>query len=309
MKQRLLALLAVLVLALTVGFAAGCDDDDDDDGGGGAPSQDLTATPDINVAEDPDIAAAVPDAVKSDGKLTVATDATYPPDEFIAEDGKTIIGMSADLAKALGQVMGLEAEMQNAPFDSIIPGLAANKYDISISSFTDTKEREATVDFVTYLTAGTTFYVASDGGPDIQTLDDLCGHSVAAEKGTTQVDDATEQDKKCTDAGDEGVEVQALPDQNAANLAVTSGRAEVGMADTPVAIDITQRSEGALEVSGDSYNVEPYGIAIPKDNGMAQPTLDAVKVLIDDGTYGKILEYWDLEGGAIDDPVINGAIS
>ena len=58
--------------------------------------------------------------------------------------------MDADLAKALGQVMGLKADVQNVTFDSIIPGLAAGKYDLGMSSFTDTKEREATVDFVTY---------------------------------------------------------------------------------------------------------------------------------------------------------------
>ena len=84
----------------------------------------------------------------------MAADATYPPDEFIASDGKTVIGMDADLAKAIAELMGLKATVQNATFDSIIPGLAAGKYDLGMSSFTDTKEREKTVDFVTYLTAG-----------------------------------------------------------------------------------------------------------------------------------------------------------
>ena len=59
---------------------------------------------------------------------------------------------------ALAQALGLKAKVVNATFDSIIPGLAAHKYDLGMSSFTDTKEREKTVDFVTYFSAGTSFY-------------------------------------------------------------------------------------------------------------------------------------------------------
>ena len=128
----------------------------------------------------------MPSSVKSSGTLSVAADATYAPNEFIAEDGKTVIGMDADLAKAIAQAMGLQAEVKNATFDSIIPGLAANKYDLGMSSFTITKEREKTVDFVSYAIAGTSFFVNADGGPDIQSLADLCGQKVAAERGTTQ---------------------------------------------------------------------------------------------------------------------------
>ena len=70
-----------------------------------------------------------------------------------------------------------------------------------MSSFTDTKEREKTVDFVTYFSAGTSFYVKAQGGPTITSLADLCGKTVAVEKGTTQADDATAQNAKCKTAG------------------------------------------------------------------------------------------------------------
>ena len=171
-------------------------------------------------AVDKQVAAQVPAAVKSKGTLTVAADASYPPNEFIGSDGKTVEGMDADLAKALTGVMGLKANVVNATFDGIIPGLASKKYDLGMSSFTDTKEREKTVDFVTYLSAGTSFYVKAQGGPTINTLADLCGHKVAAEKGTTQATDAAAQGKKCTAAGKPGVTVSVFPDQNGANLAL-----------------------------------------------------------------------------------------
>ena len=305
MRLRISATLAVLAITA---IGAGCGSSNDNTSSTSA-SAAKTATPGINVPVDPTIAAAVPADIKSGGTVTVAADATYAPDEFIAPDGKTVIGADADLAKAIGQVMGLKAEVQDAPFDSIIPGIDAGKYNLGMSSFTDTKEREKVVDFVTYLTAGTSFFVSADNGPDIASLDALCGHSVAVEKGTTQQEDATAQNEKCTKAGNGGVDVQVYPDQTEVNLTVVSGRAEVGMADSPVADYAVVQSDGKLKLTGGSYANEPYGIAMAKDSGMQQPVLDAVKAIMADGTYDKILEYWGLKDGAIDNPVIDGAVS
>ena len=147
----------LLLVALIAVLAAGCGDD----------STSGSATTGA-VTVDETIAAAVPAAIKSKGTLTIASDGTYPPNEFIGADGKTVEGMDPDLAKALGEVMGLKVKVVVTTFDGIIPGLAAGKYDLGMSSFTDTKEREKVVDFVTYFEAGTAFYVKTDGGPDDQ---------------------------------------------------------------------------------------------------------------------------------------------
>ena len=255
------------------------------------------------------LAAEVPAAVKSKGTLTVAADASYAPNEFIGGNGKTVEGMDADLAKALATTLGLKANVVNATFDSIIPGLAANKYDLGMSSFTDTKEREKTVDFVTYFSAGTSFYEKASGGPPITDLSSLCGLTVAVEKGTTQQDDSTAQSKKCTSAGKKPVKVLTFPDQNGANLAITSGRAQVGMADSPVADYQVKQSNAQFKTVGTPYGTAPYGIAIPKNNGMAKPVLDALKQLMSNGQYKSILTKWGIADGAITNPVINGAIS
>jgi polar amino acid transport system substrate-binding protein len=255
------------------------------------------------------IAAQVPGSVKANGTLTVAADATYAPNEFIGTDGHTVVGLDADLAKALGQVLGLKVNVINATFATIIPGLASGKYDLGISSFTDTKEREKTVDFVTYFVAGTSFYVKSDGGPDIGSLADLCGRTVAVEQGTTQQADAQAQAEKCKSAGKPGMTVQVFNDQNAVNLALSSGRAQVAMADSPVAAYQVKQSNGTFKVTGSPYGTAPYGIAIPKNNGMADPMLAAVKHLMSDGTYTKILGKWGVQGGGISNPAINAAIS
>jgi polar amino acid transport system substrate-binding protein len=267
-----------------------------------------TSSTSTSSSADAKVAALVPAAVKSKGTLRVAADATYAPNEFVGPDGKAVVGMDADLAKALAKTMGLKAKVVNATFDGIIPGLAASKYDLGMSSFTDTKEREQTVDFVTYFSAGTSFYVKSDG-PAINTLDDLCGRKVAVEKGTTQADDATAQSKKCKTAGKGAVTVLVFPDQNGANLALSSGRGDVGMADSPPAAYQVKQSNGAFKLSGKPYGTAPYGIAIPKDSGLAKPVLAALQALMADGTYKTILEKWGVASGAITNPAINGATS
>jgi polar amino acid transport system substrate-binding protein len=305
MRSRLTALIAVIAFAaVTVAAGCGSSNDENNTGGGGT----LTAAS-FSVQTDPSIAGQVPADIKSSGQLTVAADATYAPDEFIASDGKTVIGMDADLAKAMADLMGLKATVSNQPFDSIIPGLAAGKYDLGMSSFTDTKDREKTVDFVTYATAGESFFVSADGGPTINSIDDLCGLKVGAEKGTTEADDATAQSKKCTDAGKPAVSVSTFPDENGVNLALSSGRVDAGFADTPVADYAVKQSDGKFKLSpAPSIANAPYGIAMAKDSGLQQPVLAAIKALMADGTYKDILDYWGLQSIAISNPTINGAI-
>ena len=255
------------------------------------------------------IAAQVPATIRAKGTLTVAADATYAPNEFIGSDGHTVVGWDADLGQALGQVLGLKVSMVNATFDTIIPSLVSGKYHLGMSSFTDTKARQLTVDFVTYFVAGTSFYVKASGGPSITSLAELCGHKVAVEKGTTQQADTQAQAVKCKSAGKADLTVEIFNDQNAVNLALSSGRADVAMADSPVAAYQVKQSNDTFTLSGPPYGTAPYGIAIPKNSGMAQPVLAALKQLMSDGTYTKIIDKWGVQGGAISNPTINGATS
>jgi polar amino acid transport system substrate-binding protein len=304
MKMKSLRLAGVLATsALAATSLAACGSDDDSSSSSTAAATPAATTTTAAPAID------VPAAIKSKGTLVVAADASYAPNEFIGDDGKTVEGADVDLADAIGKALGLKVEVRNAGFDSIIPGLAAKKFDLGMSSFTDTKEREATVDFVTYFSAGTSFYTKASGGTDVTGLDDLCGKKVAVEKGTTQADDVTAQSKKCKSAGKPAVSLATFPDQNGANLAIQSGRAQIGMADSPVAAYQVKQANGQFKLVGTPYGTAPYGIAIPKDSGLADPVLAAVKQLISDGQYKTILTKWGIEDGAIDSPVINGATS
>ncbi|MCW3033633.1 MAG: extracellular solute-binding protein family 3 [Solirubrobacterales bacterium] len=255
------------------------------------------------------IAAQVPAAVKSKGTLTVAAEAEYAPNEFIAPDGHTLIGMDPDLVSAVAEVMGLKAKFVNANFETIIPGLAAGRYDLGASSFTDTKEREKTVDFVDYYKAGISFYAKSSANPGVTELKDICGKTVGVEKGTVEQEESEAQSKKCGKEGKKSVTVLSFSGQNAVNLAIASGRAEVGLADSPVVDYQIKKSGGQFKLVGKTYAFAPYGLAIPKTSGMTKPILAALKELIANGKYKAILEKWGIQSGAITEPTINGAIS
>jgi polar amino acid transport system substrate-binding protein len=253
-------------------------------------------------------AAEVPAAVKSKGTLTIASDASYAPNEFIGPDGHTVVGMDADLAKALGAQLGLKTTVVNAKFDTIILGLTSGKYDLGMSSFTDTKAREKQVNFADYFSAGTSFYGKAAGAPPVTGLASICGLKVGVESGTTEQTDAAGQSKKCTAAGKPAVTVLVFPDQNGANLALSSGRAQIVMADSPVAAYAVKQSNGRFKTIGQTYGTAPYGIAVPKSDGtLDQAIVDGLKALVAGGQYETILQKWGVQAGGDKSPALNGA--
>jgi polar amino acid transport system substrate-binding protein len=300
---------SVGLIVLALGAASACGSSSSGGGSGGQtvqPGSSPSAAAGVNSAA----AALVPASIKSKGSITVAADASYAPNEFLASNGTTVVGMDADLAQAIGSELGLKVSVKNATFNAIIPGLHNGRFDLGMSSFTDTKAREKIVNFVTYFSAGTSFYTKASGGPAVTGLASLCGLKVAVESGTTQEADDKAQGSKCTGAGKKTVTVLSYNTQSQANLALSAGRADVAMADSPVAAYQVKTSHGAFKLAGTPYGTAPYGIAIPKAAGsMDKAVLAAVKDLISNGTYTKILTHWGIQSGAITDPVINGAIS
>lgn len=298
---------AVALAAVALAVATAC--------GGGKKTTSTTSTTATTsiptVAANPAVEKLVPAAVKSKGTLTVAMDASYPPDEFIASNGHTVVGMDADLSNAVVAVMGLKATLANATFDTIIPGLQAGKYDIGASSFTDNKKREKVVDFVDYFTAGEAFFTRTNGGTSVTGLSDLCGKSVSVESGTTEETDAKTQSGLCTKAGKSKVNLLVFPSQTAANLALSSGRAQVGFADSTVVDYQVKQSNGTFKLVGPTFGTAPYGLALPKSAGLTKAVQAGLKVLVSDGTYKSILTKWGIENGAISASAmkINGATS
>jgi len=252
------------------------------------------------------IAATVPSAVRSGGTLTIAMDGNYAPDEFLAPGSSTLIGMDPDLSTAIAQTMGLKPKLVNISFDSILAGIAAGKYDMGASSITDTQAHQKVVDFVDYFIAGQAFYVKTGSSMTFDGIVSLCGHSVAVLGGTTEESSAKIQAAKCVASGKGKVSVLAFSTQGKASTAVSTGRADVGLADSQITGYLVSASKGVFQNSGSSFALAPYGLALPKGNGMAAPVKAAVDALIADGVYGQILTKWGVQSGAIPVASING---
>ena len=306
-KLAAAALSATVLLSVA---ACGTTDTGDSDstasGSDGSSSSSTQGYDTSGIEKDDDIAALLPDSVTSDGKLTVGTDTSYAPAEFLAEDGKTPVGFDVDLSKAIAAIFGLDEETVSSTFDGILPAVGS-KYDIGISSFTVTAERLQAVDFVTYFKAGSTF-VVQKGNPDNVDTSDLCGATVAVQTGTTQEEEVNDDNSKCKSAGKDAIEVQSFKQQTDVTTAVASGKASVFYADTPVAGYAVKQTGDTLQALGDDVGVAPEAVAIKKgDSDTAEAVQKAVQKLIDDGTYGKILSTWGVSSGAIDKSEINPA--
>ena len=257
-----------------------------------------------SIQKDDEIAALLPDSVAGDGTLTVGTDTSYAPAEFLAEDGKTPVGFDVDLSKALAAVFGLKENTVSSTFDSIIPSVGS-KYDIGISSFTVTKERLEAVDFVSHFNAGSAWAVKK-GNPNKVDTSDLCGKKVAVQTATMQETEANKIAKQCEADGKDKFEVISSKLQTDVTTNVVTGKADVFYADSPVAGYAIAQTDGQLEMLGKVEGVAPEGIVIKKgDSQMDEAVQKAVQKLIDDGTYLKILKYWGVEDGAIETSEIN----
>ena len=229
--------------------------------------------------KDPAVAALVPASIKAKGSVSSVMDASYPPDEFIAANGTTILGMDADFSAALGAVMGVKWVDVDAIFDTIIVGLQAGKYDVGNSSFTVTTAREKQVNFVTYFQAGEGYYVPKSSMLKLNGLMSLCGHTVAVEAGTTEQTDANSAVSLCKKAGKAATTVLSFRTQSEANLAIASGRAQIGFADSQVAGYIVEQAKGQFKLDGPAFGVAPYGFAFVKSSKLDIATLPLSRCL------------------------------
>ncbi len=277
---------------------SGCGSDSLDNGSKSSASK-------ADTTVDKDAAAMVPKAIADKGTLTVGTDATYAPSEFLGGDGKTIQGFDIDLFTAVATKLGLKVQFVPAKFDSIITGVQGSKYDVGVSSFTVNPDREKQATMVSYFNAGTQWATAK-GDPNSVDTDNPCGLTVAVQKGTVQQEeDLPPKQAACQKAG-KPMKVLVYEGQDAATAAVVSNKADAMLADSPVVAYAVEQSKGKLEAVGDIYDAAPYGYVLPKDGTeMGDAIVAALKSLESDGGYEKALKGWGVEAGAIDDFAVN----
>ncbi|MDT7544760.1 MAG: polar amino acid transport system substrate-binding protein [Actinomycetota bacterium] len=254
------------------------------------------------------LAASLPQAVRDAGVLKVGSDVAYAPIESFDKDGKTIIGVDPDIAAALSTQLGVKLTLQNGTFDGLITSLRSKRIDLIMSAMSDNAERQKSIDFVDYFTAGTSILVKKGNPSKITSLDDFCGKTIALQRGTTQDDVATAQQAKCKTAG-KALKVLKFDRDTEALLQVKQGRAVADMNDFPVAAYNAQTSGGGndFEVVGEQIEAGPYGIGVRKQDTAIRDALQkAVQAIIDNGDYAKILEKWNVKAGAVTTATVNG---
>ena len=259
-----------------------------------------------NASKVDDIASTVPEDIKSSGKLTIGVNIPYKPNEFKDESGQ-IVGFDVDLMNAIAGTLGLTPEYKEADFAKIIPSIQGGTFNVGMSSFTDTKEREESVDFVTYFSAGTRWAHTAGGGIDPNTAGAKMGPVPATT--TQETDELPAKSKACTDAGKPAIQIVPFDGQDAATNAVVLGQTDAMSADSPVTLYAIKETGGKLDPAGDVFDSAPYGWPVKKDSPLAQSLQKALEHLIETGDYKKIAEKWGLGDGLIDKPVINGATS
>lgn len=293
---------AVVVAATGALTLSGCSKSSES-GSGSAAGGASTAVTAQKVDE---IAASVPDDIKSSGKLVVGVNIPYAPNEFKDSSGK-IVGFDVDLMNAVAATMGLTADYREADFAKIIPSIQQGTFNVGMSSFTDTKERQASVDFVDYFTAGIQWAQKPGAGID---PNNACGKKVAVQATTVEeTDELPGKSKKCVDAGKPEIEILKFDSQDAATNAVILGQADAMSADSPVTAYAIKQSNGKIEAAGEIFEAAPYGWPVKKDSPLSKSMLKALEHLISTGDYKTIATNWGVEKGMLEKPTINGATS
>jgi polar amino acid transport system substrate-binding protein len=251
------------------------------------------------------LAAKLPAKIKSAGKIVIGIDPTYAPNEMIGADGKTVEGWDPALFNAVAAKFGVTTEYVPSKFDSIILGVDSGKYDVGLSSFSITDARKKQVNMVSYYKAGT-LWVTQPGNPKKISADDACGKNIGVQNGTTQFDDITARNKKCTDAGKPGINILPHDGQDEVTADVVSGKADAMLADSPIGLYAVKQFSGKLEPLGDVYDSAPYGMVVPKtETDFAQALVDALKAAKADGSYDAALKQFGVESGGITDFAVN----
>ncbi len=189
-------------------------------------------------------------------KITVGTDATWPPFEYVDEGSKEIVGFDIDLMNAIAEKANLDVEYVNVGWDSLLAGMAQCQYDAAISAMTITEERKENFAFTNpYFAAGQVVTVAIDS--DIQSKDDLAGKVVGVQLGTTGEQAAQKID---------GATVKDYDEVSQAFLDLMNGQIDAVIADNPLALGYVGQNADKIKIVGEPFTDEYYGIAVCKTN-------------------------------------------
>lgn len=214
------------------------------------------------------------------GVLTIGSDTTYPPMEYIS--GDKIVGFDVDLAQKIAEKLGLKLDYQTTAWDGIFPALLVHKFDMVMSAVTITDDRKKEMDFSTpYYTVDQTALVKTDSS--IDSIEKLNGKTAGVQIGTTGEIEA----KKIA-----GLKVNTYDDNMMAIEDLKAGRVDTVICDSIVG-DVYAKDNTDVKVGFVITTNESYGIAFAKDTPELLAAVNAVlKGLVDDGTFAEISKKW-----------------
>lgn len=235
-----------------------------------------------------------PDLLTS-GVLTVGSDTTYPPQEYIDTATNKAAGFDIDLITAIAQHMGLKVDIVTTKFDTILDDLAARHFDVVISAVSITPTRQKQVDFVPYLTAGESLLVPKGNPKNIQSTDDLCGLSVGVEEGTLEQGVLQSSSDNCQEQDRPMITVVAMQDQTAIIQALAQNHVAATYQDSPVTDYYVKQNPAQFEQGGSVVFSGPEGIAVRKnDTSMLNAIQTAFNQVKSADTYHQLILKWGL---------------
>lgn len=251
------------------------------------------------------IADTVPADIRESGRLIVGVNVPYAPNEFRDSFGE-LVGFDVDLMNAVARVLGLTPDYRETAFESILPSVQSGAFNLGMSSVTDTKTREASVDFVTYFEAGTLW--AQRPGSTVDPAD-ACGLRVGVAFGVIQeTEELPAKSQACLAAGQPPIETVVFTSQDDVTNALRVGDVDAMSADSPVTGFAIKLSAGTLEAAGEVFDSAPYGWPVAKGSLLAESLRQALEHIMATGEYRTIATIWGVEKGMIESPSINGAV-
>jgi polar amino acid transport system substrate-binding protein len=217
-------------------------------------------------------------------KIRVATDATWPPFEYVSEQTKEIEGFDIDLLKAIAEKEGLQIEFINVAFDPLLAGIAQCQYDAAISSITITEERKVGMLFSDpYFEAGQIVTVRKDN-TNITGKDSLAGKVVGAQIGTT----GSFEVQKIS-----GATLKTYDDIGLAYQDLMNGQIDAVVADNPLALGYVGKNSDKLKTVGKVFTEEEYGIAVCKTKTDLLAKINAgLKAVKEEGLIENLSKKW-----------------
>ena len=277
--KKFAMLLAALLLMMTVFAACG----ESKDAASGASQPGGAASSSEAAGEE---SAQPADTGDGDNTLVMATNAFFEPYEYY--EGDDIVGIDAEVGKAIADKLGMDFEISDVDFDAIIPNVQSGKASMGMAGMTVTEDRQKNVNFTrSYATAVQVVIVPE--GSDIATIDDMAGKKIGVQQGTTG-------DIYCSAP----VEEDGFGEENVtrynkgtdAVMALLSGKVDCVVIDNEPAKAFVAANEG-LKILDTAYAEEEYAICIAKDNEELLEKVDtALGELIDDGTVQSIVDKY-----------------